>query len=241
MLFPRDLFNRVLNLPELISFCHIVKVLCTHTHTNTHSTYALFLCFLSRLFLSATYYICHVANVMAGALPNPVRWECHICNAGPYLYVNTTRCTNIRSNGLACDHDFCHEHCKKDNDIQPPLSSAQSSIPGLRSAPNQVRSTIPARWLRTSTNISKYNRQDRPDSGSTRLRVGGPSYNHNPPEATSTLRFANRHDDAQTTSRPSTAGWWRCGVCREANNPAMNTGRCWNCAHPGPCPCCSSY
>jgi Fungal Zn(2)-Cys(6) binuclear cluster domain len=51
--------------------------------------------------------------------PLSTRWQCHVCNRGPYVYANTTRC-------MACNHDYCHELCKMDKNIPSPLTTVQS-------------------------------------------------------------------------------------------------------------------
>jgi len=67
----------------------------------------------------------------------PYFWQCHVCFGGPYLYANTTRCINIRSNELACSHDIC-EMCKRDKNIPAPLSTDQSLV----SEPGAAASSI---------------------------------------------------------------------------------------------------
>lgn len=201
-----------------------------------------------RLSSSAFHLICLVAFTMAGTQPQaqatpppPNRWQCHVCHGGPHLYAITTRCTSIRSNNLPCNHDFCHDHCKKDNDIPPPLTTTQSSLPGLHATPKRSHSMLPTTLFGDSTNFARHSRMGRPDSSSTHPPAGKVSRKHHDSETFHTRRSAPRNNDAQCRSRPSMAGWWRCGFCSQMNNPALHTGRCWSCGHPGPCRCCTKY
>ncbi len=170
--------------------------------------------------------------------PNPVKWQCHVCNGGPHLWANTTRCTNLRSDNRPCNHDFCHAHCKKDNDIPPPLSSAQSSIPGLRCTSNRSRSVLPATLLGNPTNVAAHSYTHRLDGGSARPCVGSRLRKHRSLEGMSTRRFTPRNNDAQCRSRPPMAGWWYCCRCSNLNNPDLCGGRCI-CGHTGPCERCT--
>lgn len=179
---------------------------------------------------------------MAGAQhqqqANPNKWQCHECHAGPYLYANTTRCTNIGSNNLPCNHDFCHARCKKDNDIPPPLSSTQSSSPGLHSAPNHSSSSRSLTLPSYTANFAVNNRIQHRGGGSTHARADSQSRN-----CLSTPRVtrdsAVRNNVAADQSRPPMAGWWKCCACAQWNNPSLTAGRCAFCQHGGPCPHCT--
>ena len=184
---------------------------------------------------------------MAGVHPQaqatpvpPIRWQCHVCLGGPHLYANTTRCTNVRSNNHPCNHDFCHAHCKKDNDIPPPLTSTRSSPPGLGSG-HQAHSTLPPpltgrfRYLGGYTNVHNHG------TSSARQCSRRNSRNHISPEPRQSRDSAIRTTDVLPRSRPSMTGWWECCHCRQLNNPGLRTGRCNLCAHPGPCVCCKVY
>ncbi len=189
---------------------------------------------------SAITFIYLVTAPMAGPPPNPVKWQCHVCNGGPYLWANTTRCTNIMSNNLPCNHDFCHAHCKKDNDIPPPLSSPQSSIPGLRCTSNRSRSTLPATLLGNSNDVAAHSRTHGLGGGLAHPSAGNHLRKHRSSGCISPRRPVPRNNDAQCRSRPSMRGWWICCGCRNLNNPALCGGRCTVCGHPGPCPSCTS-
>lgn len=60
-----------------------------------------------------------------------IKWVCHICHSGPYLFVNTIRCSHIiisSRNSVCnrvCNHDFC-DFCKADNNIPLPLETTYS-------------------------------------------------------------------------------------------------------------------
>lgn len=174
---------------------------------------------------------------MAAQRP-PNQWQCHVCHGGPYLYVNTTRCTNIGSNNRPCNHDFCRKQCKVDNDIPPPLSSAQFWPPAPHSAPRQGSPFLRGALPRPSTNLTIHNDPGLLRTGSGRSPVRLPFQSRRPPHTTRSHLCSN---DVQCGSRPSMAGWWRCGRCRQMNNPALHTGRCWSCGHHGPCRCCTHY
>jgi hypothetical protein len=200
-----------------------------------------FFSFVTTILLSNQFHLSRPKS-MAGAQPRaqavpppPNKWQCHICHGGPHLYANTTRCTNIRSNNLPCNHDFCHTLCKKDNEIPPPLSSPQSSLPGLRIAPNPIRSDMPRTPLGCSANFASHEQRNRQNGPSAHPHAG------NPCETAQTRRFALLKNKAGCRSRPSPAGWWRCCCCSHLNNPAFNTGRCSLCPHPGPCRWCIQY
>ena len=176
-----------------------------------------------------------------GTLPNPTKWQCHVCNGGPHLWANTTRCTNIRSNNLPCNHDFCHTFCKKDNDIPPPLSSAQSSIPGPRSTSDRSRSTLPSTMVGNSTNVAAHSRTHRLDGGSAHPCAGSCLRKHRSLGYMSPRRVIPRNNDVQCRSRPSMSGWWKCCQCQNINNPALCAGKCTLCGHSGPGNHCLTY
>jgi hypothetical protein len=179
---------------------------------------------------------------MAAAQPQapapPTRWQCHVCNAGPYLYANATRCTNIGSNNRPCNHDFCHDKCKKDHEIPPPLASADSSPRRLHATPDQFRSTSLVTRSRQFISPGSKSHRHRSLSGSASPGAGR-SVRKRDTESVLSLRPSFRNDDVQCRSRPSMAGWWKCHLCTFLNNPDLACGRCTSCAHPGPCPSCT--
>lgn len=217
--------------------CHQGLIACFRKH-------------LSRCALGArsSFYICYTAinldhpvNYLMAMRPNPYQWQCHVCHGGPYLYVNTTRCTNILSNNLPCNHDFCRAYCKTDNDIPSPLSFAQFQPAGLSSSSSREHSIFTTPALKSSGRLTSHKHIYCPDSGLVPPPAGWPFQSHHPPESRRSCRLPLHSNDVQCGSRPSMAGWWRCGACREMNNPDLHTGRCWNCGHCGPCWCCTRY
>jgi hypothetical protein len=184
---------------------------------------------------------------MAGTQPQaqiastPTNWQCHKCNGGPHVYANTTRCTNITSNNHPCGHDFCHEFCRKDSEIRPPLSSADSSLPRLRSSRPQLGSTSPTMWLDSTTGLASHRHIHRAASSPASLQPDNlsqrPDYSQSAQRRQSTVY----HHHSMSGSRPSMARWWKCGNCVHMNNSVLHTGRCWHCGHAGPCRCCKQY
>lgn len=172
--------------------------------------------------------------------PTPTKWQCHICHAGPHTYALTTRCTNVGSDNLPCNHDYCSAHCKRDNDIPPHEPSTRSSPPGMGPTRSRIRFGSSATFPRRSASTTSRNPIRRHGTGLAQLDPHGTS---RPRRSAHACQSAPRHDlDVDLPrSRPSMAGWWRCHVCDQMNNPALATGRCWNCAHPGPCPACTRY
>jgi hypothetical protein len=188
----------------------------------------------------AVHPVCLVDLIMAGVQPAPPEmWQCHICFGGPYLYANTTRCTNIRSNNLPCGHDFCHQFCKKDREIPAPMTTLQSSIPGLRSTYYQPHPTLPKVPVGGSGRSADNRRVNGLDGGSNYARAGQASRNSPDPGSAYTRRSAPLNDNPGCRSRPSPRGYWMCCACKELNNPALAIGRCWSCQHPGPCTYCA--
>jgi len=181
-----------------------------------------------------------MAGIQPPAPATPEMWQCHVCFGGPYLYAITTRCTNIRSNNLPCQHAFC-EHCKKDREIPAPMTTTQSSIPGLGSTYYQPRLTLPEGLVGGSNRSANNCRVNARDSGSNHARAGQASRNNPDPGSAYTYRTAPLNHNPGCRSRPSPRGWWICGACRALNNPGLATGRCWNCPHAGPCGCCTVH
>lgn len=216
-------------------FCPVTSSSCVSRSIQVHSA----LVEVSRPCpFSAIIFIYFVTAPMAGtqpqtqaALPNPIKWQCHVCNNGPHLWALTTRCTT-------CNHDFCHKLCKKDNDIPPPLSSAQSSIPGLRCTSNRPRSALPATLLWNSTNVAAHSRTHRLGGSSSHPCAGSRLRKNRSLECMSPRRSIPRNNDAQCSSRPSMRGWWKCCRCSNEVNPALCPGVCGVCGHSGPCISC---
>jgi hypothetical protein len=155
--------------------------------------------------------------------PPPTNWQCDVCNAGPYLYKNTTRCS--------CNHDFNHACCKKDNDIPLPLTSPQSSLPGAGATRSKPKS-------QTGVNGAISVNHHHPVTTPPQKRPRQLHRSRSAPKPTRTHQSLLPNNDVQCGSRPSMRGWWTCCQCNQMNNPDLATGRCWNCQHPGPCPGC---
>ncbi len=215
--------------------CLITNSSCVSRHIQVHPAPVELSCHCP---FSAILFIYLATAPMAATLPNPVKWQCHVCNGGPHLWANTTRCTAVLSSNLPCNHDFCHALCKKDNDIPPPLTSPQSAIPGLHCNPNRSRS--PVTPLGNFDNAAAHSRTHRLDGGSAHPRAGSRLRKHRSQGCMKPRRSVpHNNNEAQCRSRPSMAGWWKCCRCTSMNNPALCGGRCTICGHIA-CGLCTS-
>lgn len=135
----------------------------------------------------------------------PNRWQCHICDGGPHLYATTTRCTNV-IDGRQCGHAMC-QHCKRDNDIPPPLIPA------------------PLTTRRAGFLSFGHGALDRQNNNSTTMTMTQSSNNHHRKRGYGGLPVF-RH-----ASGPTMVRWWRCHHCSYTNNPDLCPERCAGCDH----------
>lgn len=106
---------------------------------------------------SHTHYFLDLQRKFMATQPPPPpheKWQCHLCDGGPYLYANTSSCTGVLRNGTQCGHGVCHL-CKKDNDIPPPIS------PGaLRSPPTPAKTIYSTAMPRAVPSMAPGTRRD---------------------------------------------------------------------------------
>lgn len=144
----------------------------------------------------------------------PLKWQCHVCLAGPYLRETTTRCINVLANGSMCGHPMCDE-CKKDDAIPTPLGPPLQGIAPVSSMamPRIMHSMRSTRGH--GQHILKH-----PLTPNVGSRDGGRSFG------------PHVHSSFRLSTRPSMRGWWKCHKCRYTNNPSLNPVRCLECQHP---------
>lgn len=197
-LFP----SKIVTTTELSSHSLLSSVLVSHPLRPCRGDTVVlvtFVVFNSTAAPRLTLVLAHQRYIMS--TQGPVRWQCHECNTAPHLCAITIKCTGVLSNGLQCEHEMC-PHCKKDNDIPPPLSTGalrSPPIPATTIHLNTIPRTVPS------------------------MAPGGNSRNRD--------RRKYHQLARRLSTRPSRRGWWVCCSCRFANNPALSPERCPDCSH----------